>query len=111
MRVHVISDMEGVAGIVKGAQTGGGSPPSPEGRGLYTEASKPAGRGAQAGRRDGTTLVALLWSRRTHRAAVVVAAALVAGQPEAARSIGLARSCSTQVDHSGQILLLPACHR
>ena len=36
MRVHVISDMEGVAGIVKWEQTTGGEPLYEEGRKLYT---------------------------------------------------------------------------
>jgi D-amino peptidase len=49
MRVHVISDMEGVAGIVKGAQTGGDSPLYQEGRVLYTEEINAAVRGAKAG--------------------------------------------------------------
>ncbi|HET8752532.1 MAG TPA: M55 family metallopeptidase [Gaiellaceae bacterium] len=48
MRVHVISDMEGVGGIVKGAQTGGDSPLYQEGRVLYTEEINAAVRGAQA---------------------------------------------------------------
>ena len=37
MRVHVISDLEGVAGIVKGGQTSGGEPMFEEARRLYTE--------------------------------------------------------------------------
>ena len=37
MRVHVISDMEGVAGIVKWEQTTGGESLYEEGRKLYTE--------------------------------------------------------------------------
>ena len=49
MRVHVISDMEGVAGIVKGAQTtGGDSALYQEGRVLYTEEINAAVRGAKA---------------------------------------------------------------
>jgi D-amino peptidase len=49
MRVHVISDMEGVAGIVKGAQTtGGDSSLYQEGRVLYTEEINAAVRGAKA---------------------------------------------------------------
>jgi D-amino peptidase len=47
VRVHVISDMEGVAGIVKGAQTGGDSPLYQEGRVLYTEEINAAVRGAK----------------------------------------------------------------
>ena len=47
MRVHVISDMEGVGGIVKGAQTGGDSPLYQEGRVLYTEEINAAVRGAK----------------------------------------------------------------
>jgi D-amino peptidase len=47
VRVHVISDMEGVGGIVKGAQTGGDSPLYQEGRVLYTEEINAAVRGAK----------------------------------------------------------------
>ena len=49
MRVHVISDMEGVAGIVKWQQTSGGDPMYEEGRRLYTEEINAAVRGAKAG--------------------------------------------------------------
>ena len=48
MRVHVISDIEGCAGIVKWAQTGGASPLYQEGRRLYTEEINAAVRGAKA---------------------------------------------------------------
>ncbi len=48
MRVHIISDMEGVSGIVKGAQTAGGAPMYEEGRKLYTEEINAAVRGAKA---------------------------------------------------------------
>ncbi len=48
MRVHVISDMEGVAGIVKPEQTTGGEPLYEEGRKLYTEEINAAVRGAKA---------------------------------------------------------------
>ena len=48
MRVHVISDMEGVAGIVKWEQTTGGEPLYEEGRRLYTEEINAAVRGAKA---------------------------------------------------------------
>ena len=48
MRVHIISDMEGVSGIVKGAQTLGGAPMYDEGRRLYTEEINAAVRGAKA---------------------------------------------------------------
>src|SRR5689334_7891620 len=49
MRVHVISDIEGVAGIVKWAQTGGeNSTLYHEGRRLYTEEINAAVRGAKA---------------------------------------------------------------
>lgn len=48
MRVHIISDMEGVAGIVKGEQTNGGEPMFEEGRRLYTEEINAAIRGAKA---------------------------------------------------------------
>ena len=40
---------------------------------------------------------------------VVVAAPLVVGQSEAASGIGVAGSSSAQMDHGGQILLLPEC--
>src|SRR5947209_20547900 len=49
MKVHVISDMEGVAGIVKWQQTNGGEPMYEEGRRLYTEEINAAVRGAKAG--------------------------------------------------------------
>jgi D-amino peptidase len=48
VRVHVISDMEGVSGIVKGPQTTGGAPLYEEGRRLYTEEINAAVRGAKA---------------------------------------------------------------
>src|SRR5205823_9445559 len=48
MRVHVISDMEGVSGIVKWQQTTGGDPMFEEGRRLYTEEINAAVRGAKA---------------------------------------------------------------
>ena len=48
MRVHVISDMEGVAGIVKWQQTTGGEKAYDEGRVLYTEEINAAVRGAKA---------------------------------------------------------------
>jgi len=48
VRVHVISDMEGVAGIVKPEQTTGGEPLYDEGRRLYTEEINAAIRGAKA---------------------------------------------------------------
>jgi D-amino peptidase len=48
VRVHVISDMEGVAGIVKGEQTAGGEALYEEGRRLYTEEINAAVRGAKA---------------------------------------------------------------
>jgi D-amino peptidase len=48
VRVHVISDMEGVAGIVKWGQTGGDSALYQEGRILYTEEINAAVRGARA---------------------------------------------------------------
>jgi D-amino peptidase len=47
VRVHIISDIEGVAGIVKWAQTGGESPLYQEGRKLYTEEINAAIRGAK----------------------------------------------------------------
>ena len=48
MRVHVISDMEGVGGIVKGDQTTPARPMFEEGRKLYTEEINAAVRGAKA---------------------------------------------------------------
>ena len=48
MRVHVISDMEGVAGIVRPEQTLGGHEMYEEGRKLYTEEINAAVRGAKA---------------------------------------------------------------
>jgi D-amino peptidase len=48
VRVHIISDMEGVAGIVKWEQTTGGDPMYEEGRRLYTEEINAAVRGARA---------------------------------------------------------------
>jgi len=48
VRVHVISDMEGVAGIVKWQQTSGGEKLYDEGRILYTEEINAAVRGARA---------------------------------------------------------------
>ena len=48
MRVHVISDMEGIAGIVKRDQTNAGRPLYEEGRRLYTEEINAAVRGAGA---------------------------------------------------------------
>jgi len=48
VRVHVISDIEGVAGVVKWAQTGGESPLYQEARNLYTGEINAAVRGAKA---------------------------------------------------------------
>jgi D-amino peptidase len=48
MRVHIISDMEGVAGIVKWEQVNGGAPLYEEGRRLYTEEINAAVRGARS---------------------------------------------------------------
>lgn len=48
MRVFVVSDMEGVSGIVKGQQTTGGDPMFEESRRLYTEEINAAVRGAKA---------------------------------------------------------------
>jgi len=48
MRVHIMSDIEGVAGIVKWAQTSGDQPLYHEGRRLYTEEINAAVRGAKA---------------------------------------------------------------
>ena len=48
MKVFIVSDMEGVAGIVKWQQTTGGEPLYDEGRRLYTEEINAAVRGARA---------------------------------------------------------------
>jgi D-amino peptidase len=48
VRVHVISDIEGVAGIVKWGQAGGESPLYQEARRLYTEEINAAVRGARS---------------------------------------------------------------
>ena len=48
MKVHIISDMEGVAGIVRWEQVGGGEAMYEEGRRLYTEEINAAVRGAKA---------------------------------------------------------------
>ena len=48
MRIHIISDMEGVSGIVKWEQTTGGEKMYDEGRRLYTEEINAAVRGAKA---------------------------------------------------------------
>ncbi len=48
MKVFVVSDMEGVSGIVKWEQTTGGDPMYEEGRRLYTEEINAAVRGAKA---------------------------------------------------------------
>jgi D-amino peptidase len=48
VRVHIISDMEGVAGIVKGQQVNSGQSLYEEGRKLYTEEINAAVRGAKA---------------------------------------------------------------
>ncbi len=48
MRIHVIGDMEGVAGIVNWGQTGGDTKLYQEGRVLYTEEINAAVRGAKA---------------------------------------------------------------
>jgi D-amino peptidase len=48
VKVFVISDMEGVSGIVKWEQTTGGDPMYEEGRRLYTEEINAAVRGARA---------------------------------------------------------------
>src|SRR5713101_6714266 len=47
MRVHIMSDIEGVAGIVKWAQTGGDQTLYSEARKLYTEEINAAVRGAK----------------------------------------------------------------
>ncbi|HET7045074.1 MAG TPA: M55 family metallopeptidase [Gaiellaceae bacterium] len=52
MRVHIISDMEGVGGITNGSQTNAGEPLYEEGRRLYTEEINAAVRGARAAGAD-----------------------------------------------------------
>jgi D-amino peptidase len=47
MRVHIMSDIEGVAGVVKWGQTGGDGPLFQEARTLYTEEINAAVRGAK----------------------------------------------------------------
>jgi D-amino peptidase len=47
VRVHIISDMEGVAGITNSSQTNAGEPLYEEGRKLYTEEINAAVRGAR----------------------------------------------------------------
>ena len=48
VRVHIISDMEGVAGITRWEQVSGGAPMYEEARRLYTEEINAAVRGARA---------------------------------------------------------------
>ena len=48
MRVHIISDMEGVCGITRWEQVSGGAPMYEEARRLYTEEINAAVRGARA---------------------------------------------------------------
>jgi len=48
MKVFIVSDLEGVSGITKGGQTGGGEPMYEESRRLYTEEINAAVRGAKA---------------------------------------------------------------
>jgi D-amino peptidase len=57
VRVFVVSDMEGVAGIVKWQQTTGGDPMYEEGRRLYTEEINAAVRAAKAA--DATEIVVM----------------------------------------------------
>ena len=49
MRVFIITDMEGVAGITNWASVDAGAPLYDEGRTLYTEEINAAVRGARAG--------------------------------------------------------------
>jgi D-amino peptidase len=49
VRVHIFSDIEGVAGVVRWGQTGGDLPLYQEARSLYTEEINAAVRGAKAG--------------------------------------------------------------
>ena len=48
MKVFIVSDLEGVSGVTKGGQTGGGEPMYEESRRLYTEEINAAVRGAKA---------------------------------------------------------------
>ena len=48
MRVFIVSDMEGVAGITNWSGVGAGDPLYEEGRTLYTEEINAAVRGARA---------------------------------------------------------------
>jgi D-amino peptidase len=57
VKVFIISDMEGVAGIVRGQQTSAGEPLYEEGRKLYTQEINAAVRGAKAG--GGTEIVVM----------------------------------------------------
>src|SRR3954469_14359836 len=57
MRVLIMSDMEGVSGIVKWSQVNGGAPMYEEGRRLYTEEINAAVRGAKAA---GTTEIVVV---------------------------------------------------
>jgi D-amino peptidase len=57
VKVFIISDMEGVAGIVRGDQTSAGEPLYEEGRKLYTQEINAAVRGAKAA--GGTEIVVM----------------------------------------------------
>jgi D-amino peptidase len=57
VKVHIISDIEGVAGIVRWEQTGGDSPLFEEARRLYTEEINAAVRGAK---RAGATEIVVM---------------------------------------------------
>ena len=50
MRIFVVSDMEGVSGVVKWEQVDGGEPLYEEARKLYKEEINAAVRGARAGK-------------------------------------------------------------
>ena len=60
MRVFIVSDMEGVSGIVRWAQVTGGEALYEEGRRLYTEEINAAVRGARAGGAGGATEVVVM---------------------------------------------------
>src|SRR2546430_15754793 len=49
VRIHIISDLEGVSGVVRWEQTSGGEALFDEARRLYTEEINAAVRGARAG--------------------------------------------------------------
>ena len=57
MKVLIMSDMEGVSGIVAWSQVNGGAPMYEEGRRLYTEEINAAVRGARSAGADEIVVV------------------------------------------------------